>query len=144
MTNKEDFKLPNTDNAALDVRALTRLSSGWVHCEIQHPTHGWIPFVVDPDDKEQSTLDVLAYIKNNKIKVTKLPDHESVAVNLIAEARDWRNGELARADVMVNRIEDFEIEGDATMWRKYRVALRNWPSTSGFPSQKSRPTAPDA
>lgn len=57
-------------------------------------------------------------------------------------ARKWRNDELFRADIVINKIEDFEIEGDSKPWRQYRVALRNWPSTEDFPVTK--PKAPDA
>lgn len=57
-------------------------------------------------------------------------------------ARVWRNSELIRADIIINKIEDFEIEGDSRVWRKYRVTLRNWPATEDFPAVK--PTAPDA
>lgn len=59
-------------------------------------------------------------------------------------ARYWRNDELLRVDVVINKIEDFEIEGDSKVWRKYRVALRNWPQAEGFPSDESKPVAPDA
>ncbi len=66
-------------------------------------------------------------------------------ISVISEeevGRNWRNSELFRADIIINKIEDFEIEGDSKLWRQYRVALRNWPSTEDFPATK--PTAPDA
>lgn len=59
-------------------------------------------------------------------------------------ARDWRNSELVRADIAVNKVQD----GDKTIgtlksWRDYRVALRAWPEAEGFPAVTSRPVAPD-
>lgn len=123
------------------VRNLQQSDNGGVECEIKHPEAGWIPFSAHPADKEQSTLDVFEYIIKNKINIKKLPVSPQVKVNQEFSARDLRNRELTRADMMINKIEDFEIEGDSKPWRQYRVALRNWPSTSDFPSVL--PTAPD-
>lgn len=59
------------------------------------------------------------------------------------EARLWRNNELTRADVVLNRIQDGETGlGTQKAWRAYRVELRNWPETELFPMEK--PVAPDA
>lgn len=58
------------------------------------------------------------------------------------EARLWRNNELMRADVMLNRIQDGETSlGTQKAWRAYRVELRNWPETELFPTEK--PVAPE-
>jgi hypothetical protein len=54
--------------------------------------------------------------------------------------RDWRNAELARADIQINRLAD--AGGDAQAWRNYRVALRDWPESQGFPQAELRPEAP--
>lgn len=60
-------------------------------------------------------------------------------------AREWRNTELARADVQLLKVQDgMPNLGTVSDWRKYRVALRTWPDTEGFPSLESRPVAPDA
>lgn len=58
------------------------------------------------------------------------------------QARLWRDGELYRADVELNKVQDGMGVGTVGQWRAYRVALRTWPETGDFPSV--RPTAPDA
>lgn len=61
------------------------------------------------------------------------------------DAKRWRNDELARADVILNRLQDGEKGlGTQKAWREYRIALRNWPDAKDFPSEDSKPTAPDA
>lgn len=61
----------------------------------------------------------------------------------VDDARAWRNAELNRADVILNRIQDGETGlGTQKVWRAYRVALRNWPDTESFPNEA--PVAPDA
>lgn len=59
-------------------------------------------------------------------------------------AREWRDAELARADVALLKVQDgMPNLGTVGDWRKYRVALRTWPEAEGFPSLDSRPVAPD-
>lgn len=59
------------------------------------------------------------------------------------EGRQWRDAELARADIQMNKVQD-GVTGIGTQkaWREYRIALRNWPSSKAFP--EARPVAPDA
>lgn len=55
----------------------------------------------------------------------------------------WRNSELTRADIMLNRVQDGETGiGTQKAWRAYRVSLRDWPATESFPLDA--PVAPDA
>lgn len=59
--------------------------------------------------------------------------------------REWRALELARADLMLNRIQDgMTGYGSVGPWRSYRVDLRNWPENPEFPKSENRPVAPDA
>ena len=58
--------------------------------------------------------------------------------------RAWRDAELRRADIMLNRIQDgMSSFGTVGAWRAYRVELRDWPTCVQFPEVVSRPTAPD-
>ena len=56
----------------------------------------------------------------------------------------WRNAELARADIELNKVQDGAGKGTVTAWREYRCALRDWPEHDKFPNEVYRPTAPDA
>ena len=58
--------------------------------------------------------------------------------------RAWRNGELGRADIELNKVQDGMGIGTVTAWREYRCALRNWPEHESFPDSTQRPVAPDA
>ena len=58
--------------------------------------------------------------------------------------RVWRNGELARADIELNKVQDGVGHGTVTAWREYRCALRDWPENPSFPNVDQLPTAPDS
>lgn len=34
----------------MNYRNAKRLANGWIDCEIEHPTYGWIPFTCNPED----------------------------------------------------------------------------------------------
>lgn len=64
--------------------------------------------------------------------------------------RAWRDGELKGSDDIVARHRDQVEAGGATTLtadqykelQGYRIALRNWPESSGFPVTSKRPNAP--
>ena len=56
--------------------------------------------------------------------------------------RSWRDAELSRADIELNKVQDGIGVGTVTQWRAYRVALRNWPTTDGWP-ESTKPVSPD-
>ena len=59
--------------------------------------------------------------------------------------RAWRNSELSRADIELNKIQDGEsgTQGTVASWREYRKALRAWPQATAFPLTAKRPKSPD-
>lgn len=63
---------------------------------------------------------------------------------LTAVERLWRDSELTRADIELNKVQDGMGVGTVTAWRTYRVALRAWPEHDNFPAESYRPSAPDA
>ena len=64
--------------------------------------------------------------------------------------RSWRDGGLKDSDDIVARHRDqVEVGGGTTLsadqykeLQAYRIALRNWPESSGFPDATKRPSAP--
>lgn len=58
--------------------------------------------------------------------------------------RAWRDTELDRADIELNKVQDGMGTGTVGTWREYRCALRNWPESEFFPDPTKRPIAPDA
>ena len=62
---------------------------------------------------------------------------------LASMERVWRNGELDRADIELNKVQDGMGFGSVSEWREYRKALRDWPEHPDFPNKEFRPKAPD-
>ncbi len=58
--------------------------------------------------------------------------------------RLWRNAEIQRADIELNKVQDGMGTGTVSAWREYRCSLRNWPESPDFPDSTKRPVAPDA
>ena len=63
---------------------------------------------------------------------------------LAAIERAWRDGELDRADIELNKVQDGMGTGTVSAWREYRCLLRNWPENEFFPDSTKRPVSPDA
>lgn len=67
----------------------------------------------------------------------------STPEQIASAERAWRNDELERADIELNKVQDGMGFGTVTQWREYRCALRNWPENEFFPGSAKRPVAPD-
>lgn len=76
------------------------------------------------------------------IKTAAQLDAESLS-KLSADERSWRDSELLKADIEVNKAADTASAGEAA-WRRYREALRHWPQSPDFPDVDRRPTPPGA
>lgn len=66
-------------------------------------------------------------------------------LDLPKEERVWRNAELIRADIVLNKVQDSDPKavGSVSDWRNYRKSLRAWPEHQDFPKTEFRPKAPD-
>ena len=72
-------------------------------------------------------------------------DHDAKAQEDAIDAeRSWRNSELARADIELNKVQDGGGTGTVGDWRDYRNELRDWPEHANFPDSTKRPVTPDA
>lgn len=125
---------------------------GKIDCEIKNPMLGWIPFTASADDPEDFGRDIYARAVSGEFGTVAPPGEKAIAASekeksdfIIATERKWRDKELARADVQVNKIEDGEpgVTGTLAEWREYRVNLRSWPDSEFFPQYGYRPQAPD-
>ena len=56
------------------------------------------------------------------------------------EERQWRDGELAKTDIELYKLQDGMGTGPIEALRLYRNALRNWPENANFPDSTYRPT----
>lgn len=57
-------------------------------------------------------------------------------LELEVSARAWRDDELAKADLDLNREQDGMTNYTVSTIRDWRVVLRDWPSTEDFPHTK--------
>lgn len=73
-----------------------------------------------------------------KIDQSKLLERQGIA------EREWRNAEISRSDIELNKVQDGVGTGTVGAWREYRCALRDWPEHPDFPQADKRPVAPDA
>lgn len=62
----------------------------------------------------------------------------------ISNERKWRNLELIRSDIELNRVQDADSKalGSVDDWRTYRKLLRAWPQHEKFPNKEFRPVSP--
>ncbi len=72
-----------------------------------------------------------------KIDNNKLQEKQASA------EREWRNSEIAQADIELLKVQDGVGVGTEAAWREYRCALRDWPTNPNFPDSTKRPVAPD-
>lgn len=117
-------------------------ADGKITCTIKHVELGELPYTYCPHQTDVISRQLGKLLEADGVVHEDLDECPSVKYWENKDARIWRNSELSRADVIINKIEDFEIEGDSKPWRQYRATLRNWPATEDFPATK--PTAPDA
>lgn len=70
-----------------------------------------------------------------------LPIDQPTGEEAEAIERAWRDSELTKADIEVNKAVDSAHPAESA-WRQYRVALRDWPQSPEFPDSSARPAAP--
>lgn len=90
--------------------------------------------------EEQSHGKVITVV--NGVVTTKDPVLTEAQLSNIE--RQWRNTELSRADIELNKVQDGMGVCTVAAWREYRCALRVLPQHPAFPSISARPVAPDA
>jgi len=83
-----------------------------------------------------------AEVAAGRAEITPFDSEAEALKSAAVEERQWRNGELQRADIEVFKAEDVAGAFNAEDWRAYRQALRVWPNSPDFPDPSKRPTAP--
>lgn len=112
--------------------------AGNLPCDLMEVSEtDWLEFgMTTPPEGKQRGIEAgrLAWVEPTKDTVT-----------IISEERAWRDSELSRADIELNKLQDSPTtkKGVILSWRKYRRELRDWPTTEGFPHTHHRPIAPD-
>ena len=134
ITQVRNAKSLQANNAKMDV-------------EIDHPTHGWIPYTVDPADTD-TTIDndaVIALIGDNFTPYVA-PTQAELDAKAATNVRGQRDLLLAtEVDPIVSnplRWADMTT-AEQNAWTQYRTDLLNITDQAGFPHNVTWPTKPE-
>ena len=123
--------------------------NGWIDCEINHPSYGWIPYTLDPSDTDMTVNndDLLAAMSANKdVAAYVAPTQSELNAILANEVRGKRDAILSsKVDKIVSnplRWDDMSADEQA-QWKLYRRALLDVTAQSGFPNAVTWPVSPE-
>ena len=132
----------------MNYRDAKMLENGWIDCEIEHPTHGWIPFTCASSDTG-ADFDVAALhaemLADPATAPYVPPTETEILYEQTLEARYYRSQLLTE---IVDPIATNPLRwGDLSQERKdevsaYRRALLDITDQAGFPSDIVWPEVP--
>ena len=119
-----------------------------INCEINHPRFGWIPYTLNPSDKDMSVdnaalLDAMS--ANGNVASYAAPSQAELDAMAASAVRSERNAKLiSEVDPIAGNALRWAELADAKKqaWADYRQALLDVPSQSGFPHEVIWPVAP--
>ncbi len=132
----------------MNYRNAKRLANGWIDCEIEHETYGWIPFTCDPNDTgalfDSAALhaamgadpETAAYVPPTQAEL------DAAAATAVRQQRDTLLA--TQVDAIVSnplRWADLSAEKQG-QWVTYRRALLDITTQNGFPHDIVWPVAP--
>jgi hypothetical protein len=130
-------------------RNAQRLANGWIDCEIEHETFGWIPFTCNPNDAGAQFDVATLYAQMDADPATEAyvpPTQEELDTATAKAVRAERDYRLAsEVDPIASnplRWADLTAEKQAE-WAAYRRALLDVTAQSGFPNSVVWPTKPE-
>ena len=132
----------------MNYRNAKRLANGWIDCEIEHETHGWIPFTCDPNDTGAlfDTAALHAAMDADPATAAYVPptqaELDAAAATAVRQQRDTILA--AQVDPIVSnplRWADLSAEQQQA-WSSYRRALLDITAQAGFPHDVVWPEAP--
>ncbi len=132
----------------MNYRNAKRLSNGWIDCEIEHETYGWIPFTCNPKDtgalfdvaelhsKMNADPETAPYVPPTQAEL------DAIAVNAVRQQRDMLL--TTQVDPIVSnplRWGDLSEEQQQA-WADYRRSLLDITAQPRFPHSVTWPTKP--
>ena len=121
---------------------------GWIDCEIEHPTYGWIPYTLDPADTDMTiNNDELLAAMSLAGDVAPYVPPTQAELDAIA-AQDIRYQRDVKLTTEVDPIAGNALRWAAltadqqAAWAAYRQALLDITKQSGFPNSVVWPTKP--
>jgi len=121
--------------------------SGWIDCEIEHETFGWIPYTLNPADTDMtiSNDDLLAAMAPaGDVAAYVPPTQVELDATLSEQLREERDGLLLEVDAIVgNALRWGSLSAEQqNVWAVYRQALLDVPQQAGFPNDVVWPVKP--
>ena len=121
---------------------------GWIDCEIEHPTYGWIPYTLDPADTDMTiNNDELLAAMSLAGDVAPYVPPTQAELDAIA-AQDIRYQRDVKLTTEVDPIAGNALRWAAltadqqAAWTAYRQALLDITTQDGFPNSVVWPTKP--
>ena len=121
---------------------------GWIDCEIEHPTYGWIPYTLDPADTDMTiNNDELLAAMSLAGDVAPYVPPTQAELDAIA-AQDIRYQRDVKLTTEVDPIAGNALRWAAltadqqAAWTAYRQALLDITTQGGFPNSIVWPTKP--
>lgn len=134
------FNITNVRNARYFDDTFTR-----VDLEIEHPEHGWIPYLLTPEDTDTNidNEEILSLLGDNILPYVP-PSQEQLDEWAAAGVRHDRAMRLEEVDTIAgNALRWSALDADTqAAWSTYRQALLDVTSQSGFPHNVTWPTKP--
>lgn len=130
ITNVRNAVSWNAENTIFDV-------------EIEHPEYGWIPYMLNPDDTD-NTIDntALRTLIGNNYRVRTQEEIDTEASNLVRMERDVRL-ETEVDPIVSNSLRWADLTTEQqNAWAQYRTDLLNITDQAGFPHNVTWPTKP--
>ena len=121
--------------------------SGWVDCEIEHETYGWVPYTLDPADTDMTINndDLLAAMTAAGDVAAYIPPTQAELDAMLSEQlREKRDGLLLEVDAFVsNPLRWATLSAEQQdAWAACRQALLDVPQQAGFPNDVVWPVKP--
>jgi hypothetical protein len=118
-----------------------------IDCEIEHADYGWIPYTLDPTDKDMTVNndDLLAAMEvAGDVAAYVPPTQAELDEELSVELRMERDNLLSEVDAIAgNALRWDPLDADTkAAWGVYRQALLDVPQQTGFPNDVVWPTKP--
>ena len=120
-----------------------------IDCEIEHPVHGWIPYTLDPADKDMTVNNdelLAAMAEAGDVAAYIPPTQEELDAAKAQAVRADRDQRLLVVDTIAgNALRWAALDADTqAAWAAYRQALLDVPQQAGFPNDVTWPEEPAA
>lgn len=122
--------------------------NGWIDCEIEHETFGWIPYTLDPADTDMTINNddlLVAMEASGDVAAYVPPTQAELDAELARVEREARNRKLeTEVDSIVTNVLRWGAlsAAEQSALATYRQALLDVPQQSGFPKRHTWPIKP--